>query len=196
MSLNHKRRIFRPGATAWLPSWRVLPSLGVTLAAVGGAATLLFAASFFVRPSEAPARAPVEGHILAGGDRLAVVDGDTLRMGDRVVRLYGIVAPARGSICQSDDHAPAGQPGVDQPRLDCGSAAANALGSLIRGKTVDCAIQGHDALGRPVGVCLAAGRSLSDSLVSAGWAKAGAADLHGSEDNAKAARRGIWHNPS
>jgi endonuclease YncB( thermonuclease family) len=163
-----------------------LPSVGVVLAAAGGTVTLLIAASLFVHPSDAPARVPANSHVSATADQLAVVDGDTLRVGEHVVRLEGIVAPARGSVCH----------GAGQTQLDCGSAAANALSSLVRDSAVDCTIHGHDGQGRPTGNCIAAGRPLSATLVQDGWARAETAALREPEATARAAGRGIWHNGS
>jgi endonuclease YncB( thermonuclease family) len=183
VSLNHKRRIFRLN-TGPLPFRdRRPPSLGVLLAAASGVATLAVVASLFVRSSEAPARAPSSSHLSAGADRLAVLDGDTLRIGDRVVRLEGIVAPARGSVCHD---------GGGRVDVDCGSAAANALSSLVRGNAVDCEIRGHDGQGRPVGDCVAGGTRLNEALVLDGWARAETIDLRVSEATARAAGRGIW----
>lgn len=182
MSLNHKRRIFRPNAGAGAPA----PSFSVWLAAAGGAATLLVTASLFIGSSEAPARAPATSHISASADQIAVVDGDTLRVGEHIVRLAGISAPARGSVCH----------GAGQTELDCGSAAANAVSALLRGQAVACTIGGHDSQGRPVGTCLAGGTSLGSALVHDGWAHAETADLRGSEAEARAAGRGIWHRGS
>jgi endonuclease YncB( thermonuclease family) len=182
VSLNHKRRIFRSNAGALPFRGRRLPSLGVLLAATGGAATIVIATSLFVRSSEAPARAPDSSHISAPAATLAVVDGDTLRLGEQVVRLAGITAPARGSVCR----------GAEQGDVDCGAAAANALASLVRGSPVDCTIHGHDNEGRPVGTCLAGTTPLSETLVLNGWARAETADLRIPETTARTAGRGIW----
>lgn len=115
MSLNHKRRIFRPE-----PGSR--PSPAVMLAAAAGAVTLVLAASLFVRSSEAPARAPSSSHVSAVPNQVVVIDADTLRVADQVVRLAGITAPRRGSLCHDTGSA----------AIDCGVAAANALASLLR----------------------------------------------------------------
>jgi endonuclease YncB( thermonuclease family) len=182
VSLNHKRRIFRPNAG---PA-RALPRAGVLLAAAGGAATVLIAAWLFIGSSQAPARAPADSHVSAPPDRLAVLDGDTLRVGEHVVRLEGIAAPARGSACHGDG----------QIELDCGSAAANALSALVRGRSVDCTIAGHDGQGRPRANCVAEGKPLRAALVQDGWARAETAALRVPEASARAARLGIWRDGS
>lgn len=182
MSLNHKRRIFRGSAT----TRRTASSLGFWLAAAGGAATLLFAAFLFLRASDAPARAPASTQIAAGAGQVTVVDGDTLRVGEYVVRLGGIAAPARGSACH----------GSGQVNFDCGTAAANAAAALLRGHAVACTIRGHDALGRPVGTCLADSVPLADALVRGGWVRADTAEFAAAEAEARAAGRGIWQSGS
>ncbi len=142
----------------------------------------MIVASLFVRSSDAPARVPASLHVAAEADRLAVLDGDTLRLGNQVVRLAGIAAPARGSVCR----------GGEQTTVDCGSEAANVLASLVRGKAVECAVSGHDARGFPVALCTAGGQALSATLVRDGWAKAETADLREPELSARAAGRGMW----
>jgi endonuclease YncB( thermonuclease family) len=173
----------------------------VLLAAAGGGVTIVVVASLFVRSSDAPARAPAGLHLSAAASRLAVVDGDTLRLGDQVVRLAGIVAPVRGSVCHGNGKGGSGtgraeNGGAGQADVDCGAAAANALAVLVRGTAVDCTIHGHDDEGRPVGNCRAGGTSLSEALVLDGWARAEAADLRETEMVARTARRGIWRTGS
>src|SRR6185437_14858334 len=151
------------------------PPLGVLAAAAGGVATMALVAWLFVRPSDAPALAPMNSEIGAPATELAVVDGDTLRLGQQVVRLSGIAAPGRGTDCGS---------------IDCGAAAANALSGLIGGHAVNCRIEGHDSLGRPLGTCQASGVKLNEALVREGWAHAVAASLRRGEDDARKAGRG------
>jgi endonuclease YncB( thermonuclease family) len=186
VSLNHKRRIFRSNAGMLPFRDRPLPSVGVLLATAGGAVTLVVVVSLFFRSAEAPARGPASLHLSAPADHLAVLDGDTLRVGDKVVRLAGIVAPARGSVCH----------GTGLVDMDCGSAAANVLASLVRGSAVDCAIGGHDGQGRPVGYCVAGGTRLNETLVLEGWARAQTEELRETESAAHAAGRGIWRTSS
>nr|WP_294528360.1 thermonuclease family protein [uncultured Rhodopila sp.] len=183
--MNHKRRIFRSGAAAVPGRLPGLPSPGVWLAAAGGTATLLAAGWLFVRSSDAPAHAPPSRHVTASPGALAVLDGDTLRIGDQVVQLDGIAAPPRGSVCRAGERD-----------TDCGDASANALAALVRDKPVDCSITGHDGHGRPVGDCVAGGVALSSALVRDGWARAQTAALRDSEQSARTTGRGIWGAPN
>ncbi|HEX2942971.1 MAG TPA: thermonuclease family protein, partial [Rhodopila sp.] len=104
--------------------------------------------------------------------------------GSAIVRLAGIAAPARGTICHGDRLL----------EFDCGSASANALAALVRSRDVDCTVSGHDRQGRPVGDCMAGGRKLSQTLVQQGWARATVSDLHATEADARSAQRGIWRS--
>jgi endonuclease YncB( thermonuclease family) len=128
------------------------------------------------------------GHIAAAPGRTIVVDGDTLRMQNDVVRLDGVAAPARGDSCDQAS------------RADCAAAAAAQLALLVRDHPVSCRVVGHDPLGRPSARCdvgsPTAGPEPADSLnqqiVASGWARAQAADLRPAELAARASHRGLW----
>jgi endonuclease YncB( thermonuclease family) len=189
LSLNHRRRIFRPSARPLSFSDLRVRLLGSLLAVAGGLVAIVVVPAPFVRSSDTVPGVSGSSHLSAGADRLSVLDGDTLRVGGQVVRLEGISAPARGSVCHFG-----GRAGGDPQDMDCGSAAANALASLVRGSAVDCAIRSHDEQGRPVANCLAGGTRLNEALVLDGWAKAETASLRVSEATARAAGRGIWRS--
>jgi len=182
VSLNHKRRIFRPAIAPLRGT--ALPGRGWALALAGGALTLLAGVWMAVQPSQAPARPPYETSLAADTAQVAVLDGGTLRLGDRVVRLAGIDPPARGEACH----------GVDGAGFDCGVAAANALAALVRDGSVACTLRGHDRVGRPLGRCVSWGTALNLALVAAGWARADRtqSDLARAEDDARAGHRGLW----
>lgn len=154
-------------------------------AATFGMVTILVAASLFLRATNAPALSRGELHLAAQPDRLAVLDGDTLRLGREVVRLEGIAAPDRNTNCLAGKSA-----------VDCGAAATNALAQLVRDNTVECAVHGHDQIGRPVATCVAGGVRLSDAMVLNGWAHARGPALREAEDAARASARGIWQSGS
>ncbi|MBE9605866.1 thermonuclease family protein [Acetobacteraceae bacterium H6797] len=114
-----------------------------------------------------------------------VVDGETLRLGDRVVRLYGVNVPARGEKCA--DSTGRG--------FDCGAAAAERLSMLIQNRALNCLVHGRDAFGRALGVCQAGEVALNGGLVAAGWALAeegGQAGLLLVEKQARDAGKGLW----
>ncbi len=187
MSLNHKRRIFRPSFSVQRllggRTLRVLPTLAVTVGA-----TLLFVGAWAITDAiDTPAppaltqAAPAE-RMVADAARVAVVDGNTLRLEDRVVRLDGVIPPARGETCL----------GRDGTAFDCGVAAANALAGLLRDSPVDCTLLGSDHGGRRTAICSAGGEQLNRAVVAAGWARAGDQTLRAVEQRARAEQRGLW----
>jgi endonuclease YncB( thermonuclease family) len=115
---------------------------------------------------------------------VAVVDGGTLRLGTRVVRLLGFDPPMRGTTCKARD-------GSD---IDCGAAATNALAALVSGARIACVARGQDELGRPYALCDAGGTDLNRAQVAAGWARADDAlpALKREEAEARAGKRGLW----
>jgi len=182
VSLNNKRRIFRPsfslGRTVLrlVASVRLVTLMAIGLAGSGGAGWMLW------RPAEAPPAQPRVERMVADVARVAVVDGNTLRLADRVVRLDGVVSPERGETCQNRD-------GLS---FDCGVAAANALAALLRQGTVDCTPVGTDRMGRARATCSAGGAQLNHAVVAQGWARAGDDTLASAEETARAQQRGLW----
>lgn len=127
------------------------------------------------------------GHASPGAERLsadpgkvAVIDGETLRIEGRVVRLGGVDAPTRGDLCRGG--------------ADCGGAATTALAGLVRDRRVECRLTGRDRLGRPFATCDAGGTDLSRAIVASGWARAqsGAPDLADLELRARRQGAGLW----
>lgn len=98
------------------------------------------------------------GDILVGKAR--ATDGDSLRMGDKRIRLYGIDAPESAQTCMID-----GEPWT------CGRASRKALERLTRGQVLTCRVRDMDR-GRYVSTCLASGIDLSQRMVRRGWAVA------------------------
>lgn len=137
-------------------------------------------------PPDLMGSAPREQDWSALGPEVRVVDGDTLRLGDRTVRLARIDAPERGQACADA----AGR------AFDCGAAAAEALSRLVDGRSVLCIVSGRDRFGRGLGQCSAGGAPLNAGLVAAGWALAEPDDapLRLAEAEARQAARGLWAN--
>ena len=137
-------------------------------------------------PPDLMGSAPREQDWSALGPEVRVVDGDTLRLGDRTVRLARIDAPERGQGCAD----------ATGRAFDCGAAAAEALSRLVDGRSVLCIVSGRDRFGRGLGQCSAGGAPLNTGLVAAGWALAEADDapLRRVEAEARQAARGLWAN--
>jgi endonuclease YncB( thermonuclease family) len=126
--------------------------------------------------------------VTAPSAQVAVLDGETLRVQQTVVRLDGIAAPPRGHQCQRPDGS----------AFDCGAASAEALAALVRDRKVACELKGEDHMEHPLGICQADGQNLNQAQVASGWARAGQASLGSEEESARAQRRGLWavnYNP-
>ncbi len=116
--------------------------------------------------------------ISAASDQVAVIDGDTLRLGGTVVRLSDLRAPPRGQSCAAGP--------------DCGGQATAELARIVRDHRVECRVSGHDAMGRPSARCDAGGQDVNIALVATGWARSDGPALDAVESDAKSHGRGIW----
>src|SRR4051812_32580738 len=122
------------------------------------------------------------GETISGPVR--VVDGDSLRVGDTEVRLFGVDAFEGRQVCVRD-----GNP------WRCGEAAANELRKLTTGAAITCDKRDIDSYGRTVAVCSNGTVDLAAELARAGLALAYrqfSDDYVDEESEAKAARRGAW----
>lgn len=126
---------------------------------------------------------PAPADDLAGRARL--VDGDTIEVAGRTVRLHGIDAPetAQGCLDSSGDPFP------------CGTRATEALRALIAGRRVVCAGDEHDRYGRLIAICRAGGVDLNAEMVRRGMAVAYedySDDYLPEQAEARDAGRGLW----
>lgn len=117
--------------------------------------------------------------------RASVIDGDTLDLHGRRVRLWGVDAPESRQFCETDA-------GAER----CGQIAANRLDAYLANRPIDCFEQDVDRYGRMVARCEVDGEDLGAWLVREGLALryeryAGLAYLM-EEVAARRARRGVW----
>jgi endonuclease YncB( thermonuclease family) len=120
-------------------------------------------------------------------DRVAAIDGDTLRSGDIEVRLYGVDAPELAQTCA----------GEDAKEWPCGREAQTRLKALIGRNAVDCEPRARDKFNRIVAVCRTSKvPDLGEALVREGFAVNFGGRAEGpyvdAEIEAQAAKRGIW----
>ncbi len=145
---------------------------------------LVFLAGFYALSRPRLEHAPAERQQPLVG--LAwIVDGDSIRLAGRSIRLDGIDAPEWDQTCLD----------AGGRTWRCGQAASRALREHIRGQTVTCRPRALDRYGRTIAVCaLADGSDVDAWMVRQGFAIAsGFSGTYAAEQaEAKAARRGIW----
>ena len=138
---------------------------------------LVFGLSFIMAPQKAVA---VE---VSGPAR--IIDGDTLVIGETIVRLHGIDAAETGQRCAGEGHR------ILRPGKD----AIQILQGLAEGG-VSCVGSEWDDYGRLVAVCRSAkGEDINRQLVSDGWAWAFvkySSDYVQEEASARSHHLGIW----
>lgn len=131
----------------------------------------------------ATANAPARAETLTG--RAGVIDGETLEIRGTRIRLSGIDVPESDQVCES----------TDDGRYRCGQRAVAALDQLLEESIVTCVGRERDPLGRIVAVCSVGPVDLSLWLIRNGFARtplASNARYRRAQDEARAARRGIW----
>ncbi len=113
---------------------------------------------------------------------VAIIDGDTLQIGERIVHLAGIDAPELGQRCMIEDK-----------EWRCGLEAALALRKLAAFGTVNCVSE--EEAPAVVGTCQIDGKDLAEVMVGQGYAVAlpGAApNYQSAEAAARDAKLGMW----
>lgn len=126
-----------------------------------------------------------------------VTDGDTIRVGDHKVRIFGIDAPESRQSCQD----------AEERQYPCGQRATEHLKKVTTDRRVECVRVASDRYGRTVATCSVYGQVLSWSrfdigqeMVSAGWARDDATYSKGryaaAEKIAKQEKLGIWAGTS
>ncbi|WP_291961445.1 thermonuclease family protein [Chelatococcus sp.] len=108
------------------------------------------------------------------------IDGDSLRLGGRELRLAGIDAPELHQSCEHDA-------GV----YPCGREARDYLSILLARAPITCTIREQDRYGRGLALCRQGEMDVNAELVREGQAIAyGRFDAE--ERQARASRRGVW----
>lgn len=124
--------------------------------------------------------------IAAGADaRIKVVDGDSLEIGARRIRLLGIDSPEYRQYCYDKNHK----------RYSCGIKAKQHMEKLVSAGNVECREKGVDRYKRSLCVCYSGDKDLNEEMVRSGWAvvyRDEGAGYAAAEKEAKKHRRGIW----
>ena len=105
------------------------------------------------------------GEASGGGGELRgipeVIDGDTLELRGRQLRLTGVDAPELAQRCR-----------LETRLYDCGQVARSALLDLTAGAEVVCRLLDADTPEPTPALCTAAGYDLSEGMTYTGWALA------------------------
>lgn len=111
-----------------------------------------------------------------------VIDGDSLQLNGREIRLQGIDAPEFEQNCirQNKDWR-------------CGVASRDALRKLVRSGRVTCSAGSLDQYDRWLGTCHVGDRSINETMVRQGWAVS-FGDYKRAEKEAEQKRLGIWQS--
>ena len=118
------------------------------------------------------------GDEISGAAR--VVDGDSLAIGKRRLRLKGIDAPELKQRCTRDGF-----------EYGCGTESASYLRGLVGKHHVECKGEGLDRYGRDLVRCKAAGVDLNETMVRSGHAIA-FGDYGSAETAARSEAVGLW----
>jgi len=117
--------------------------------------------------------------------KVRVIDGDTIQIRGKRIRLHGIDAPERKQKCLDAD-------GNSYP---CGKQATLFLLNTIQSAAVSCTINDVDRYKRLIGVCRLGGKDINETLVESGWAIAFerySKDYVSIEAKARSRKIGIW----
>ena len=115
----------------------------------------------------------------------SVIDGDTIEIHGKRIRLDAIDAPESSQLCLD----------AASNRYRCGQKSAFMLADMIGRSVVSCEPKGHDRYKRVIAVCFKGETNLNAWMVAQGWAVAFrkyGIDYISQEDEARSARRGMW----
>lgn len=133
--------------------------------------------------ADTSARPMLELGAMSGAAR--VIDGDTIVIDGRHIRLEGIDAPERGQRCGRWLFG----------TWDCGTAASEALHKFLAAGAVGCESRGNDKYGRMLGICFVNGEDVNAKMVRQGyaWAFVKYSQTYVREESeAREAGVGIW----
>ena len=116
--------------------------------------------------------------------KVRIIDGDTLEVGGKRVRLFGIDAPEAKQRCTAEGK-----------EWRCGEEATFALAYETAEHWLTCKEKDRDRYGRIVAVCYMGPHNLNALMVRKGWALAYrqySTDYVDEESDAQKAGAGIW----
>lgn len=123
--------------------------------------------------------------VVSAEAKVKAVDGDSLVMNGRRIRLLGLDAPEYHQSCRN-------KKGDDYP---CGKEALNYLKRLVSGGKVNCRRIKKDIYKRDLSICYVNGKDINREMIASGWAVAYRTKKEKyleAEKYAKRKRRGMW----
>ncbi|OPH83025.1 thermonuclease family protein [Nitrobacter vulgaris] len=91
-----------------------------------------------------------------------IVDGDTVDIGGKKIRLQGIDAPESDQLCLD----------AQGEKWACGIAARDALSAFSKNRPWSCEVEGRDRYDRSLAFCSIGSQDINQWIVQNGWALA------------------------
>ncbi|CBI76479.1 Staphylococcal nuclease homolog [Bartonella clarridgeiae 73] len=112
-----------------------------------------------------------------------IIDGDSIKISDVIIRLSGIDAPELNQFC-----------GIKKERYACGFQAKKNLEKLIDNQSVTCHWSKKDKYHRILAICgTKQVNNINAAMVRSGWAIS-FYSYHKEEQEAKKQKKGIWRS--
>ena len=109
-----------------------------------------------------------------------VIDGDTIKINGKKIRLFGIDAPEKNQICSKNSNS-----------YNCGLTSTKFLKEIIKNEKIECTYKNLDRYGRILGIC----GDINGKMVEFGHAVAYvrySKKYLSLQRKAKNEKRGIW----
>ena len=114
-----------------------------------------------------------------------IIDGDTVAIGGRIVRLLDMDAPEGAQTCQD----------ARGNTYECGWLATKVLIGIVAGRELSCEGNKLDRYGRLLAICRAEGLDIGRAMVLKGWAwpyRRGTGRYDADAAIARSEQRGAW----
>ncbi|EAQ34811.1 nuclease (SNase-like) [Nitrobacter sp. Nb-311A] len=114
-----------------------------------------------------------------------IVDGDTVEIGEKKIRLNGLDAPETDQLCLD----------AKGKKWACGVASRDALAAFSKTRPWSCDVSGNDRYDRFLASCSIAGQNINQWMVRHGWALAFVkySDRYVAEETkARDTQAGLW----
>jgi len=123
--------------------------------------------------------------VAAAEAKIKAVDGDSLEINGRRIRLLGIDAPEYRQVCYNGKGE----------KYRCGIKALDYLKKQLKGGKVKCRKVKKDVYRRDLSICYVNGEDINRRMLAAGWAVAYRTKKEKyleAEKSARRKRRGVW----